>query len=358
MKPHIPFTGSGFESAASRSLKEAADRQNISERMLSYGIRFLDAVTFGIWPDDLVILGAPSGSGKTQLCVNIALHNILKGKRVHMIALEAAKNEIERRMKYGLLSDLFYQDKARPKIGEPLSYAKWYLGRYKAFIKPYEDYANMHMADFENFFTFYKDKEFTEHTMQDALIGAADDTDLFLIDHIHYFDFTNESENKSIKLIVQKARYLTQVLEKPIILVSHLRKRDKLHSDLVAGQEDFHGSSELIKAATTGIAIAPGEPVPFHADDDGEDRGRRFYTYMRVNKCRVDNPGTGYVARAIFDAGKRAYEGDFELGRLVKGGKEWVGLSGEEIPPAVRSENERLKQLERGGSSGAGSHGA
>ena len=60
-----------------------------------FGIKYLDAALHGIKPNDLILIGASSGAGKTELCTHIAKTNAKLGKRVRYIALEAEKNEIE-----------------------------------------------------------------------------------------------------------------------------------------------------------------------------------------------------------------------------------------------------------------------
>ncbi len=56
------------------------------------------------------MLGAKTGIGKTALATITALHNCQQGKRVHYFALEAEEREIERRMKFQIIADLYDQD--------------------------------------------------------------------------------------------------------------------------------------------------------------------------------------------------------------------------------------------------------
>ena len=77
-----------------RTIKEY-ESQNHQIELLSFGVKFLDDAMIGIYPSDLVLFGAPTGAGKTQFCVNCIMANVNRGKKVHMIALEAEKAEIE-----------------------------------------------------------------------------------------------------------------------------------------------------------------------------------------------------------------------------------------------------------------------
>ena len=92
-----------FASSSSNFIDERQHRQK--NKLLKFGVSFVDDSLLGILPDDLILVGAPSGVGKTQFCVNLALANVSVGKRVHFFALEAGKYEIERRLKWQILVD-------------------------------------------------------------------------------------------------------------------------------------------------------------------------------------------------------------------------------------------------------------
>lgn len=320
---------SGFQSVAERVGKEQKAREGISERLLTFGVNYLDTAMHGIQPDDLVLVGAPSGVGKTQFCVNLALRNVLFGRRVHFIALEASKFEIERRMKFQILANLFYKDPFRPKLLTKLNFYGWYLKKHGSLLDRYEDEATKEMQKFESLFTYYKTDSFGVNELVANAVEISEFTDLLIIDHIHYFDLDGENENRAMKEIVMMVRRVCQTIEKPIVLVSHLRKRDKRFTDLVAGLDDFHGSSDLVKIATKVISIGRGEPAT----------DTKFETYFRIAKDRLEGAVTRYIGKHVFDITTGTYDAAFSVGKLqsVKGVQEFAPLLDNEIPFWLRA---------------------
>lgn len=294
-----------FETVSNNIEAEYKERLTMTNRKLSWGIKYLDDALEGIFANDLVLLGAPPGVGKTQLCLNIALTNLLDEKRVHYIALEAHLYEIERRLNYMEFANRFFSNKDRPRIEGSMNFKSWVLGKNREATQSIEDETNAYCKKaFSSFFTLYKDRKFGVKDLIEHVNYAADDTDLIIVDHVHYFDWDDESDNQAIKQIVHTARDLTQETGKPIILVAHLRKRDRGTKELVPGMEEFHGSSELAKVATKCVTLAPGGVT-----DDG-----KYVTYFRAAKDRLDNGPSRYVGRTSFNPKKGGYDSEYRIG--------------------------------------------
>ena len=287
------------------NLHEEVLRQTAEDGLLKFGINYLDDATEGILKSDIILLGARSGAGKTQLCTNIAWSNVLKGKRVHYIALEAEKYEIERRIKYRIFCEYFL--KIKPKTKHRLSYKNWALGR---FLKDCEEIEKLASSEFEfkaqSLFTYYKEEAFDLSKFIDTVLYCADSTDLIIVDHVHYFDFDDgKNENSSIKEIVTVARDLALRNNIPIILVAHIRKADRFSSSPVPELEDFHGSSDLYKVATKAITLAAG--IKYTPDGVAE-------TLMKVVKDRFDSSLTRHLGLLHFDVKRGSYAEKYQVG--------------------------------------------
>lgn len=288
-----------FKKASASAYEEYNQRKLMPKKIMSFGVDFLDDALRGILPDDLILLGAPSGAGKTQLCCNIAYANLLDGKKVHYIALEASQYEIERRLKYPLLAERYYADPNRIKLETKLNFTDWMIGAYGDQLSIYEDeVADYFHKAYDNLYLYYKDQIFNTETLIESVLYCSSDTDLILIDHVHYFDFDDTNENRAIKEIAKTVRTLAIDEQKPIILVAHLRKRDRGNEELVSGLDEFHGSSDLYKIATRVITIAPGGKSP-----DGN-----FETYFRIPKNRLDGGVTRFIAKEFYNPKKGSYE--------------------------------------------------
>lgn len=294
-----------FQAASERARGELNRRLDAKSKLLRFGLKFLDDAMLGIRTTDLVLIGAPSGVGKTQLCCQIALANLEDGKTVHYIALEAEEDEIERRMKYQIFATAFYGLPSEMRRGTDISYDNWVNGAYVDEWKEIEDYASKTIeSGYSRLFTYYKTGDFGVPQMIELIVSNAKDTDLFIIDHVHYFDFDDDNENRAIKEIAKTARTLALEEQKPIILVSHLRKRDKGNSELVAGLDEFHGSSDLAKIATKVVTLAPGSVTS----------SGMYETFFRTPKNRTQGSVTRYAGRVLYDSRTTLYGKTYKVG--------------------------------------------
>lgn len=327
-----------FKSSGGSGKLEHEARKNAPKEIMRFGISFLDDANRGIFQDDVVLIGAPSGVGKTQLCCNIANANLQDGKRIHYIALEAGEFEIERRLKFPLVLERFLADPDRPRLGRSVTYASWLAGDFLDALEKYELDATAYFQEaYRDLFLLYKQEKFGVEELVDSVLTCSDETDLIIIDHVHYFDFDDDNENRAIKSIAKTVRTLALQEKRPIVLVAHLRKRDKANEDLVAGQEEFHGSSDLFKIATKVVTFSPGRSTA-----DG-----LFETFFRIPKNRNDGSPSRFIGREFFNPKKGEYEkGKYQLGWAEQ--KRSAGFA--EIDPAQYPEWARL----RGGMLSAG----
>jgi hypothetical protein len=103
--------GINFESVATRVKGETDERVERSKNELKYNHAFLDDLLRGIAVNDLIVLGAETGAGKTEFARAIAASNAKQGRRVYYFALEAEPKEIERRTKYAIMLGLLEMDR-------------------------------------------------------------------------------------------------------------------------------------------------------------------------------------------------------------------------------------------------------
>ena len=316
--------GACFMPSPERIDGERAERLANGAGILSFGVKFLDDAMGGITRRDLVLIGAKTGSGKTQLASNIAMTNCRAGKRVHYFALEAEDREIERRMKFQLLAAIYYRDFVGAHI--KLRYIDWYNGRLDYVLGRFEREADEELRELtRNLSTYYRVDSFTSDDFAKHLDAIREETDLAVLDHFHYVDSTDDNENRGHKRIVKQIRDSVLRAEKPVIVIGHIRKSDPKVTPLVPTEEAFHGSSDIVKIATKAIMIAP--------DYETETGNPSLWsTYMQIVKCRQDSSLTRYVARVNYDTKHDAYEEFYVLGRLTDGGREFKGLDSGQWP--------------------------
>jgi hypothetical protein len=325
----------GFKSAAERMLDERAQRMEQAKRVLHYGNGFLDDTLGGIIPNDLIVVGAASGAGKTQLATSISLENALvggdegTGVPVHYFALEAEENEIERRIKYGLMSAAYYRDGVE---GKPyICYSDWRMGKLDKVLGEYEERMQ---GDFtsavKNLNTLYRTAgDFDLKSLEMNLLDIVTESRLIVIDHLHYIDTDGDDENKAYKRVVKLVRDIVLRYSVPVLLVAHLRKKPggKNQQTLMPVIDDFHGTSDVPKISTTCIMMAP-------AHDVASAHPWQWPTYIGAVKSRLEGSRTRYAGLVNFDSRTSRYEHAYRLSKMsdLVYRSEFSDLVGAQIP--------------------------
>lgn len=307
--------GDGFKSSAERIVGERDRRLANAQRTLSFGVSFLDASLGGIFPNDLVLIGAKTGVGKTQLAMCIAMANAAKGRRVHYFALEAEQDEIERRIKFALISDIARVE--APSLFQRMHYLDWYSAQVDHEARRLEVRADEEFKRrWATLHTLYRSRDFYGEDFVRAAMAVQDQTDLVILDHLHYVDTADTNENRGYKDIVKQVRNAALMMGKPVILLAHLRKSDRRSEILVPDIEDFHGTSDVAKISTKALILAPAKDQPASPG--------KWPTYFSPVKCRVDGSRTRYVGLTDFDSRSGRYDADFILGRITSNAFEQV----------------------------------
>jgi replicative DNA helicase len=314
--------------SAERLRSQRARRESLVARELRFGVSFLDECLGGILPNDLVVLGAPTGTGKTQITAAIAQANASRGRKVKFFALEAETNEIEMRMLYRRLAHEFFLEAYRYRFAEVqhrLSYAAWYRGHLQDVFAPFEErVTNELAAEMATLSTSYLDAAFTlDDLRREVLSDPA--TQLVVVDHLDFVETGDRDELRSAKEVMKGLRDIVLRSSIPVIVVAHLRKKDR-HQGPVPGLEEFHGSSHITKLATKCVLMAPAPR------DTGADP-TLWETFMHAPKDRMGG-ATGYVAKLIYDIRMQAYQPRYVLGRIA--GEEWSELAPDSTPSWYR----------------------
>jgi replicative DNA helicase len=316
--------------AAVRLSEEESNRREWEARLLSFGIPFLDEALGGITPGDLVLIGAKSNAGKTQLASLIAMANARKGKRIGYFALEAdCVGEIERRMRFKFLADLYYEN----RLGSaPLRYQDWVLGRAKNLVESFEAEAKKKAEEaLANVSTSYPNDDFTADHFLSVLRKHRGRSDLLVLDHLHYVAIDDQNENRGMKAAVTKIKKAVRDSGVPALIVAHVRKSDSRSDALLPKLEDFSGSSDIGKIASKSIMIGPAQ------DRADPRKPYLFPTLIHANKNRTDGSVTRHVALMNFNARTDSYLPGYTLGRLTDRGSVFSELPREAIPHWARS---------------------
>lgn len=316
----------GFRPSSERVKTEESERIDATKGRLSFGIGFLDHALGGIDQSDVILIGADSGVGKTELSQFIATFNAVRGKTVHFFALEAEKAEMERRTKYRMVADMLFNLHRDPKARARMNYMDWHDGKLRDLTGRYDDAVTTLMVDrLSTMHTLYRVRDFDVKQMQQRFLEAAKTTDLIVLDHLHYVDSNDANENRGHKIIVKCIRDIALDIGKPVIVVAHLRKSDERYPKLVPNLDAFMGSSDIAKISTKAILLS-------QARDQPSGQRHVWNTYINPAKCRKDGSRTRFVAVVPFNAATNSYEDTYTLGRMEKHRTEFVELKADEIP--------------------------
>jgi replicative DNA helicase len=282
---------------------------NSGEYDAIYSDVFLTDAIGGIVKSELIVIGADSGAGKTEKVNSIAYSNAAKGLRVHVFSLEGDKYDFINRQKY--------KQYIKAIIGE--SFKELYTS-YRDFLInriPAEGRSILLQIDegfkkiYPNLF-IYDRRDMLNISRFEAHLDLLDGrTDLVIVDHLHYFEFLSKNEYSELNDIMRKIKTLQSNYRIPIILVSHLRKKGKDRA--FPDQEDFHGSSNIVKQADTVIILSPMElkETPGGTFEEQIERGL-YKTGVRIAKCR-----TGFSRNIIgimeYNIVTREYTSGYEL---------------------------------------------
>mgnify|MGYP006170909933 CR=1 FL=1 len=313
--------GGGFKSSRERLREEGDHRRALAKRVIPFNISYLDDCCLGIYPTDLIIISAATGAGKTTIAALLSQLAAEQDRRVHFFALEAHRSEIEQRMLFRELLALIREKYDR--IAR-VTFAEWMYGRC-GIPASVENEAAERLADkTKGLRTFYRDRKFSAEDITKQFLAIQNETDLIVLDHLHYVDSDDQNDNRGLKTVTKALRDAAIDMEKPVIVVAHLRKKDRSKPRLIPDENDVHGSSDIAKIATKIIMLAP-------ARDQSANSPQVASTYMQVVKDRFVG-ATGIAALMSYDLTELRYYDKYCLGRISFDGTEFEIIPAEQRP--------------------------
>ena len=275
------------------------------EYNITFPINFLEDALGGMVQSELVVIAADSGVGKTELVNKIAFHNTIRKKNVYIFSLEGDKYDFINRYKY----ELFCEYLTRTDLcGAICSYREFLINKIpkegKSILIELDDMIKTRGKTLK---VYNREEDLSLERFEAHLDLINDQADLVIIDHLHYFDF-HKKEYEAINEIMKRIKKIQERYRIPIILVSHLRKKDKLRT--FPDQEDFHGSSNIVKQADTCIVMA-------HVDLDDANAKDQITSNIYKTGIRIVKSRTGFSQKLVgvvdYKIESRAYSDNYSL---------------------------------------------
>lgn len=289
----------------------------------TYGVPYLDDYLLGIHSEDLVLIAAEAGVGKSEIVYEIAFRNSLE-KHVHLFALECDAGEPLYRKIYKLIAKMYYDNSFR--VYKDLTYRNYITNSIE--VSDYEKKALYEIADkYSKLHIHYREKKFDVGDLIEQVKYAATEEkacDMIIIDHVDYFDLDDdESENREVTKIMKTIRAINIEYRIPIIVVSHLRKKHH-RTQIVPNIDDLMGSSNKAKQVKTVIMMARDYEC-------SHPEAGKHSTFFHVAKSRVCG-ASNLIGQCIFDSFKNQYDDYYAICRIKNFGDEIEKLDEHNYP--------------------------
>jgi len=271
------------------------------DNVCKYWIWILDHFFWWILPSELVVIWADTGVWKSEMWYKVAVENAKRGKKVILFALEWDIQEMWLRY-------------IQQEVSRNMSIRSKDFRFNTLDIKEQTDKVLIPEDRYENLY-IYRKKFIPDIDQLIELIDCASPNfDMFVVDHLNYIDFWDRAnEVESIWKVMRKLKTLTDNLKKPVILMSHLRKRDKKEDPT---EFDLYWSSNVAKEATTIILLSKydnmsnNKLVNYMFDRKDDDYKRYSSTKLIAQKSRSWLP-VKTTFSLVYDLHKKMYLDEF-----------------------------------------------
>ena len=274
--------------------------------VIKYGYEFLDEKLIGIDTADLVILGAPTGKGKSTFMRSVARSASMQGYKVMYFILEDNPVRTEENEIYLAVN------KMRELQGKKLyPYEQYVLGEInkKTLYQEMLDLSksvNMNVA--KNLHWVSGKASTTGTEILEKMEQEKDNYDLFIIDHLHYIALEGkESKQLSVEYFMKALSKIVSENSLRVLMASHYRKlgKDK------PSDEAFKDAQAIAQNATTTIHLYPIEKdieiEPMETDDGDGMIDEEYNTEIYISKTR--NLFSGGKIKAKFNRQTGNYDG-------------------------------------------------
>lgn len=253
-----------------------------SNDVISFGYDFLDDKLTGIFKSDLIVLGGESGTGKTTFATNI----IYKSSKKHKCCVFALEDRI---VNYGIKALYFEIGKLKKSQGQ--ANYPWNDFRKNCIQDPeYIRWRELAEANLENENIYFADVEQQLNIdVLERLIEQKIDEgiELFLIDHLHYFDLMKGDSTKA------------DYIEQTMVRIKTLQKKTGARIILIVHYKKLEGNKPRIDSFKDSISIPQNADYVINLWRDRGENADQYRTQIICPKSR--NPNGEFTCEVDFD---------------------------------------------------------
>lgn len=273
-----------------------------------------DALAGGLNKENLLLVAAKTGVGKTFFGIQLALFAAKKQSKVVYFALEAEKHEIERRQLFYYTTRLLH--KHYPTMPKP-RYREWLHSGFDGAWHAVEKEARKQLdLDTSSLIVKYETGVYSpEMFKQDVedLIASEQKPDLIILDHLHHF-FIEGDEIEALKKTIHSIKRLKEDLDAPIVILAQLRKNDASNfgKRTLPRYEDIRGTAALTDIATDVLIISPV------SEDKKKELPpeRNFPMYFHLAKSRTAPEAREFAGIVSFDKHTGEFTKQYNLSKI------------------------------------------
>ena len=213
--------------------------------VIPYGINYLDEALQGIIPGEVTLIGARSGSGKTELATHILQTQTEEMRSVCYFATDHENGEIQKRQNFKFIAE---RVKADPELKNlNLRYSDWRLGKVPEAVKKIQtDFKALfkHIPNNEVTSTFYE-RNMPASKILNTMQNPQREYCLYILDHFHAVQL----EGDVFKAQREFMRALCSIAKSqrvPLIIMGQFRKSGAKGRAPIPEMEEFSGPGDLI----------------------------------------------------------------------------------------------------------------
>lgn len=265
------------------------------EEIVSFGYPWLDDKMTGIFKGELVVFGGEAGTGKTTFATNI----VYKASKTHKCAILALEDRLP---DYGMKA--IYFEIGRLRKAEGKKNYPWNAYRRNEIDDPnYKTLRDTAKANLSNTNIHFGDvkKQMDIETLENVLREQVNNgVQLFLIDHLHYFDLLKGDSSKAdyVEKVMVSLKTIQNQTGARVLLVVHYRKLNGQKPSL----DSFKDSISIVQNANYVINLWRDRTLK-DEDISPEDK---YKTSIFVPKSR--NPNGEFTVDVVFDPSSNDYK--------------------------------------------------
>lgn len=213
---------------------------------LPSGFAELDELTCGFQPGEYVVIGARPSHGKTVSALNMAQHNLNRGKTILIFSLEMQARELAGRMASNATSIFYNKIRSANLTDYDWQKITEYVANTRSLPLFVDDQAGLHINDIAS---------------RSRAIAAKQKIDAVFVDYLQLAKGDGETETIQIGRVSTGLKNLAKELDCPVIALSQLNREIEKRAEARPKPSDLRGSGQIEQDADVILFLQPHDEL-------------------------------------------------------------------------------------------------